>query len=142
MAVLLSDVYADACELFGRMPTDVQMEAWTSVLAGYQPDEVKRALMAWLANDEINKFTGRTYGSMMPAPSELKAIAVRARREEQAKLRSGFQYCGNCVNGLVLVLQPGLDGRQEQAFNICHCVSDLSRQQRAAGAGRATQHGC
>jgi hypothetical protein len=118
------------------------MESWSSVLGGYPAQEVKQAFLAWQANDEINSFTGRTYGSMMPAPSELKALVVRARREEQAKLRSEFQYCGDCMDGLLLVLQPGLDGRQEQALAICHCVSDLSQQQRAAGPGRAAQHGC
>ena len=142
MAILLGDVYVDACEVYGRMPTDALMESWSSVLAGYPAQEVKQAFLAWQANDEINLFTGRTYGSMMPAPSELKALVVRARRESQAKLTREFQYCGDCLYGLLLVLQPGLDGRQEQAFAICHCVSAFSRQQRAAGPGRAAQHGC
>ena len=137
MAILLGDVYVDACEVYGRMPTDALMESWSSVLAGYSAQEVKRAFLAWQANDEINLFTGRTYGSMMPAPSELKALVVRARREAQAKLRSDFKYCGDCVNGLLVVLQPGLDGRQERAFSICHCVSHLSQQERAAGSGRS-----
>ena len=141
MAIILGDVYVDACEIYGRTPTDPLMESWSSVLVDYPPQEVKQALLAWLANDELNEFTGRTYGSMMPSPSELKALVIRARRKEQAKLRSKFQYCGDCMNGVLLVSQLGLDGLREQAFAICHCVSDLSRQQRAARPGRAAQHG-
>ncbi len=95
------------------------MAAWSSVLGDYQPGEVEQALRLWQSNTELNMFTGRTYGSMMPAPSELKTLVCRARREERARPR----FCGECREGLVPTTMRGLDGRQVRAMAECSCVT-------------------
>ena len=60
MNVTLVDIYADACAVYGQVPSQAGLDAWESVLREYQAHEVKRALQAWQANTtEILDFTKR-----------------------------------------------------------------------------------
>lgn len=128
MNVTLVDIYADACAVYGQVPSQAGLDAWDSVLREYQAHEVKRALQAWQANTtEILDFTKRMRGAVMPAPSELKALALRARREERR-----IKYCSECCDGIVTVTQEGCDGKVERAFGICACVRAWSAARNAA----------
>lgn len=131
--VTLGDVYVDACVAYGKVPSQAGLDAWDGVLGGYQAHEVKQALSAWQANDEVDDFTKRTRGSVMPAPSELKAIVFRSRREERSRLR--FKSCGNCHEGQVVTMIPGLDGRIVRAFGDCECLIAWRVARDAASAG-------
>ena len=80
---VLGDVYVDACMAYGKVPNQAGLDAWKGVLGEYQPQEVMRALRVWQGNDEIDDFTKRTRGAVMPAPSELKALGfVRGAKKD------------------------------------------------------------
>ena len=124
---MLGDLYVDACMAYGKVPNQAGLDAWKGVLGEYQPLEVMRALRVWQGNDEIDAFTKRTRGAVMPAPSELKALVLRARREERR-----IKYCGECCDGIVTVTEQGCDGKPERAFATCACVRAWAAARNAA----------
>jgi hypothetical protein len=118
--LILSDVYVDACEAYGKVPCESAMALWASVLGEYRPQDVERALRVWAGNDELNEYTGRARGATMPSPADLKAIVRRA-----PKLRPKF--CNHCMGGWVIT-----GGASNRVAVKCVCAGGVAMPENAA----------
>lgn len=131
----LNNLYARATEQFRRNPSEAELDSWLSVLGNYEIGDIKNALDCWIADVTVEEFTGRTKGSRMPSPSEIKLLVRNEVRAQTSKFKACWE--DGCVDGWRLTLQ-GVTPNSNKVDSVagaayrCDCFHRWVSSRRAA----------
>jgi hypothetical protein len=81
---VIVDIYREVVSAYGRKFNEDQAAAWSRVLGRYQDDKVRAAVIAWQGRAELGS-DGRSIGSTVPSPSDVKALIERERAQVQSR---------------------------------------------------------
>ena len=95
----IEKIYADVCEEKHRKLTDGELRAWQDVLGEFSDSDIDAALRRHRHNTEVDDFTGKVLGDLMPMPAALKLSIEKFNSVETGKFRS----CGKCQEGWIYV---------------------------------------
>src|SRR5215831_8344161 len=121
----ITAVYTAAAAAYGRQFNANQCDAWNRVLNDFSPVEVQAAVEKWQQNTSED-FDGRTLGSKLPQPSDLRAICQRLREQELSRRTGEFVSCGECEDGWVRIFEGHTArnnpiDRKIGAVRMCQC---------------------
>src|SRR5215467_6099962 len=104
IAVTVAEIYKTTTAAYGRPFVPDQCNAWIRTLKDFSPTDVQAAVDRWQQNTNED-FDGRTLGSKLPQPSDLRAICQRRREQELSRRTGEFVSCGECEEGWVRIFE-------------------------------------
>jgi hypothetical protein len=133
----VAELYIDLCDYYNREPNQTQEDGWVFVLRRYTRDDVETAIQSWKLRTDLDQFTKRIKGSMMPTPADLRAsieeYTTAARRRELAALGK-YVPCkqDGCDDGWKRVLIGGVE-----RVRRCGCFMEFVSHRREIQQGLA-----
>ena len=124
----VAQIYKSAAAAYGRPFVDDQCNAWSRSLKDFTATEVQGAVDQWQRNT-TQDFDGRTLGSKMPQPADLRAICQRQRQQETLRQAGTFVSCGRCDEGWTRIFEGrtvkgNLVDAKAGAVKMCQCRVD------------------
>lgn len=129
-------LYTGAVDAYGIKAIEGQFEAWKGTLQQFSRGQLDAAIRRWQGDTTVDEFTGKTRGSRLPAPSDLKASILDFERT-QASIASGkFRPCGKngCEGGFIPVgtsITEKIDTRRRTS---CPCRLEYIRVKKGFAA--------
>lgn len=124
----ITQIYETATASYGRPFNPSQCDAWKRALQEFTAAEVQAALGEWQKNT-VPDFDGRTLGSKLPQPSDIRAICLHNRELETRRNSGDFVPCNKCEEGWVRVFEGrtvkgNVIDEKAGAVRMCECRID------------------
>ena len=124
----VAQIYKTTAAAYSRPFVDDQCAAWIRALKDFSAPEVQSAVDQWQRNTTPD-FDGRTLGSKLPLPADLRAICQRHREQETQRKSGKFIPCSQCEEGWVRVFEGctprgNLIDPKVGAVKMCQCRID------------------
>jgi hypothetical protein len=133
----MSEIYEHACRSASNrpVPDPAQLAVWMHVLGFFDAADVRGALARWWASTATDE-RGEVLSKWLPAPAELKPLAMNARQARAARTSARIELvvwrCLDCGRARCGFIPP-----QDQMPRRCHAFPQRANFRRGEICGSA-----